>query len=603
MVSFRVETFGDKKPQFFVQFSGENFFELLEEARRIRLTYQPSTKDWKGDISQAHEFALCSRELGENVSDKLIHDFLPSPEVRRVRRRLDESLLPTPPLADYQLTETKRAFRSSRFYFAWEQGLGKTWGLAVTLNHLMNDEVIDKILVVCPPESVYNIRRNLIRMSTHGLTKDDFFILNPNNRDPLQSNAKIAISTYRGFLLWTDDYKMKKKKSGKMLRKPVIPFETWGTSRVLVLDEAHKAKNPKARVTNSLMVHSPYFDYRYMLSGTPAPNGVKDWYSQLKILDPGIIPFSYSYWHSSLLKNRISFSTDADNENPYDPERVSNFMNHIRPWVSRVFTSGNLDLPEKNIKRIYIGSDTKSKHLQMYRAVVKNVLTRIREENGELVPTEVWNKFPYISQALSDPSLFKDKLIAPSDEFRELVKNWKFENNEKLQYCDMLVTDLLEQGKKVIIWSGHPATMDSLAEHYQKYAPIVIHGQNKLPKGRTKNEWRQERLDTYRSSEEHNLLIASYKVLSTAVDIVEATENIYFDRSWDLTDWLQSQKRTHRAGQTENVTIYLLIYEDTLDELLDARLTKKESFDRHMFNRESLSKEEWESIFDGKLKI
>ena len=57
---------------------------------------------------------------------------------------------------------------------------------------------------------------------------------------------------------------------------------------------------------------------------------------------------------------------------------------------------------------------------------------------------------------------------------------------------------------------------------------------------------------------------------------------IYFDRSFNLVDYLQSQDRIHRLSQTEVCQIYLLIAENTVDEFIEFVLAQKHRLARYV---------------------
>ena len=95
-------------------------------------------------------------------------------------------------------------------------------------------------------------------------------------------------------------------------------------------------------------------------------------------------------------------------------------------------------------------------------------------------------------------------------------------------------------------------------------------------------------------------MIASYLVMGLAINLTEITRNIYFDRNYSLTNWLQSIKRSHRYGQKEKVIVDILICENTLDEHLDRLLTKKENINKFLLDRIHLSIEDIKSLLMGK---
>ena len=65
---------------------------------------------------------------------------------------------------------------------------------------------------------------------------------------------------------------------------------------LLIVDEAHKVKNPNAAVTKSICEITKYANSRIILTGTPMPNGYEDLSSLFYIFSPfkEIIPYKYA---------------------------------------------------------------------------------------------------------------------------------------------------------------------------------------------------------------------------------------------------------------------------------------------------------------------
>lgn len=56
---------------------------------------------------------------------------------------------------------------------------------------------------------------------------------------------------------------------------------------VMVADESTKLKNPGAFRVKQLIKHSPFIQYKWGLTGTPAPNGYEDLFGQFRVIDDG----------------------------------------------------------------------------------------------------------------------------------------------------------------------------------------------------------------------------------------------------------------------------------------------------------------------------
>lgn len=576
----------------------EIFNDLKDLIKRSNFKWSSDRGKWVGDIYCIESFADLMKKFFDCDEIEIPSEAKLTAETVFKRRAIDRTLLKADPLGPFQEEGILKGIQQNRLLLGWEMGLGKTYVVVSILNHRVKYDGVDRTLIVAPSESVYNFKRELLRFNTFGLTEDDISIANVKNRNPWEKDPKIIIMTYRTFLMLSDEfYRNTTGKTSKNYRTPCLPFDTWGSKRTIVLDESHLIKNITSRTSKVLNIHKQFFDFRYLLSGTPFPNGVHELYNQLRFIDPTSVNPNYNQWLSEIANIGNRWSQYGINY--FYPKKVEKFIQQKKKWVDRKFTKGNIDLPDLVVDKIYVGMN--DKHEQIYQDLVEYVLYILKERDGRIIPREVFIKFPFIMQAIDDPSLLKGKMDPQMNpRFVSRIEKWKMKDHSKLEVVSSLLEKYIETEKrKVILWSGHPLTMDTLAVEYAKYNPIVIHGQSEIPKNISMNEHRNNLLEKFKTGKKNNLLIASYFVLSSAVNIVESNRAVYWDRSWDLKYYLQSIKRNHRIGQTEIVFSHPTILEGTIDERLDKTLDQKENLNNNLFNRDSLSLEEWKNIFKG----
>lgn len=544
-------------------------------------------------------------QISQGDHKKVIEDSKPVLEVKKLRKKYyDDAVNFTPvkgkePNEDYQIIDIKRFLNTNRGGIFWEQGLGKAVFLSVHLSQLYKNSCIDKAVVLTPSSGLYNLRREILTFSNL-FNEEEIVIANKDNREPFKEEAKIVIMTYRTFLLISDHYYKKNNENGraKKYRKKQIPFDEWiKKDAVIYLDESHNIANPTARQSHVLHLHKDYFEYRYIMSGTPADKVTK-YYSQIKFLDENIIPYTYSEWLPKVCNIGNRFSMYAIN---YEyPDKVKSFMKKIEPYVIQRKTESHLDLPKNRVLPVLVELSDKQRNIM--NEVVKAVMLKIKNEEGSVTVRSMVNKFPYISLALDNPDIINLDEYVESGNLKTMIKKWKFNNesdNRKIEMLDDIISQTVEQGHKLIIWDGHPKTIDELTKKYAKYNPLSIHGQSNFKElGMTRDEYRDMVVTKFKGKE-HNLLIASFKVLATAVTMTECNHQVYFTRSYDLTDWLQSQKRIHRISQKKEVKTWVLIYEKTLEENLNRNLIKKENVNSKLLDKDFLEKGDWEALFNG----
>jgi SNF2 family DNA or RNA helicase len=601
----------------YVDFKGDAFYDILSFVKSRRYHFNPEEKRWEAPpkkvwehLTDLGDFDTVSIDPDTKEKLKDLADNHGKQETRFAQQQLVDDYFVSPPIQgkspheDFQTECIQKGVNQNRAGFFLGMGSGKSFCSITIFNHHFANNDCDRLLIIAPPEGIYNWRRELLKFSTFINSEDDIVISRAqHNRDPFENGGdpKVVIMTYRHFLTLSDDYYEKKTgQKKKKYRKPTIPFDTWGNNRGIILDESHNIKNIKARQTRALHLHKRFFYYRYLLTGTPSPNLFPELYSQMYFLDSGLLPDNYYEWLEEIANLGNRFSDYAINY--IYKQKQKEWESKFESWVVRYTSDQILDLPDLYIKPIYAEMSDLQKSI--YEEIIDFMVYKIKEENdGRLEPQLLINKFAWIALAYENASVLKGKIDpVESRHLYNLVNKFNFEKHHgKLEVADSLVnTYINDEKQKVTIFDFHPKTIDELAKRYKKYNPIVIHGQN-TPKGMEQDEFRDQQLEKFKNSSEHNLLIASSKVISMAVNLVECKRVIYFSRSFSYVDYAQSIKRFHRIGQDDPVIVNNLIFQDSLDERLNRSLNEKKDLDESIFNKESLSKEEWKDIFKGKI--
>lgn len=174
---------------------------------------------------------------------------------------------------EYQKRAVKKMLANPCIGLFLHPGLGKTSITLMTTKILGEQGFIKGVLVIAPLRAVYNVWPAEIKKWAefhhmtvgilHGDDKDkvlgedyDFYVINPEGVD------------------W-----LTKRLSG--IRKEHWKFD------VLVVDESTKFKDSQTKRFKALRPWLHYFKRRYILTGTPVPNGLLDLFGQIYILDQG----------------------------------------------------------------------------------------------------------------------------------------------------------------------------------------------------------------------------------------------------------------------------------------------------------------------------
>lgn len=151
-------------------------------------------------------------------------------------------------------------------------GLGKTVSVLTVLEELIHEEFsVHKTLVIAPKNVAENVWSQEIRKWSHlhSLTCSVISGTAKQRAAAVEKQADIYVLGRDNFV-WLTDY-----------LNGAWPFDS------LVLDELSSFKNPNTKRFKALKKYAPRCKIVWGLTGTPAPNGYLDLWSQIYLLDGG----------------------------------------------------------------------------------------------------------------------------------------------------------------------------------------------------------------------------------------------------------------------------------------------------------------------------
>ncbi len=409
-----------------------------------------------------------------------------------------------------------------------EQGLGKTKQLIDAVSASVSSGAIQGAVIVCP---------NTLKATW----RDEIAKHAPDARVVVLGAGKAArrqaLGNLRG-MFYVVNYEAIPLE-GVVLRA-LLRFKRFA----LVLDESHRIKNPSAAVTQMIHDLKQHAARRYILSGTPVANTPDDLWSQLNFLDDGAVS------GASPDEFRQKF---GDSEIGYkNLERLSGELASIG---LRRTKEKNLKLPKKSVIRI------KAPLSPMQAAMYDGLRKKTRTWVSGLSSKEVARQ--------SDNILTKLLRLVEIASNPRLVDHSYHETPGKFAVVDKLLKDRLEESSnKVILWTSFVENVEDLKRRYARYNPVVIHGAISA-------QQRASHVRRFRTDPKTQLLIANPAAAREGLTLIEARTAIYLDRTFNLVDYLQSQDRIHRIGQTKECEIILLIAPETIDEYLDFSIEQK----------------------------
>lgn len=594
-----------------------NFNEVVDALKKQHCHYNPDDHSWEIDpkrFERVHDaLSEIDRIVLDEEDERKIDRLLTLPlQIVRTNEPVDRSTFKKAPMKgkapyeDYQFEDIQTLFNTNRFALFNEQGTGKSYELITTIQLLRDRGKASKVVFLTSSSGVYNIKREFGRFSSIDAGK--IAVGGVSNRrcfdDP---EIDVLILNYRSFLLVSDEYKtrtVKSRKTGiarrvlqsKHYKKTGMPIEEWlnGDAGILVLDESHNIANPSARQTETLHLIAPFFEYRYLATGTPADEEQK-YYSQLKVLDPALVRgLSYTDWLGEYfeLGDRYSPYT-VNNIKPHKAEELSNL---VKKYCVRRFADDVLLLPQQYTRKYYVEFSEEQRHI--YQEIVRTKMNEIQQSFGNLDSKAVVNSFPYLMLALDNPELLlnhTDKMSNSS--MIGAIRRFKFlQHHSKIE----ALKDILDSHptEKVVIWTSHPSVADKLSSLIKNC--LVINGESILPKGMTRDQYKDKIVHEFETRDECRVLIASTQVMNSSITLVAAHIQIVFDSTFNYTEYDQVLSRVYRIGQDKPVFTYILLIDESLDIARNKNLEQKDFVNNNFLKKEYIDLQTAKMLFNMK---
>lgn len=361
---------------------------------------------------------------------------------------------------------------------------------------------------------------------------------------------------------------------------------------MVVVDEAHRIKNPEGVWGRSVTEISKEAVSRVILTGTPVPNGYQDIFNLYK--------FIYPFKFKEILKFHYHNLEDMSFNNSPDSDRVKELKENISPYFIRI-KKRDLKLPPIQEKYIPVEMDIYQR--EIYDFIESQYIPHFQENNSATVK-DVLNKAKLIRlrQASTNPSLlsktlkdslenneltgefdpnaifttYSDEFINDSEFFNKIVNYKNIEVPSKFKKILSLLNDeiFLDNGK-AIIWTIFIQNAKDLKKYLNQNgieANLLI--------GEIPQDEREKTIVAFNdtSNNDFKVIIANPFSVAESISLHKGCHNaIYLERDYNCSNFIQSKDRIHRVGLDENqITKYFYILSnESIDEVIDNRLRLK----------------------------
>jgi SWI/SNF-related matrix-associated actin-dependent regulator 1 of chromatin subfamily A len=152
-------------------------------------------------------------------------------------------------------------------------------------------------------------------------------------------------------------------------------------------------------------------------------------------------------------------------------------------------------------------------------------------------------------------------------QFGKLMKVRKVIAQEKVKNSIELAENIIEQGKKVIIFTNFTDTLMEFVNHFGKSA-VYLDGSCSKPK-------RQKAVDDFQENEKIKVFVGNLKAAGVGITLTSAEAVIMNDLSFVPAEHAQAEDRSHRIGQKNSTSVYYPLFENTIEGAIYDILTRK----------------------------
>jgi SWI/SNF-related matrix-associated actin-dependent regulator 1 of chromatin subfamily A len=152
-------------------------------------------------------------------------------------------------------------------------------------------------------------------------------------------------------------------------------------------------------------------------------------------------------------------------------------------------------------------------------------------------------------------------------QFTKLTKVRQIIADEKIYQTIELAENIIEQGKKVIIFCNFTDSLNKICQHFGKTSVKVDGSMSKIE--------RQNSVDNFQENEKVKVFVGNIKAAGVGLTLTAAEAVIMNDLSFLPSDHSQAEDRAYRFGQKNNVLVYYPIYENTIEAIIYDILNSK----------------------------
>lgn len=414
-----------------------------------------------------------------------------------------------------------------------DMGLGKTVATLFAIKELLNKKEIRRVLIVAPKKVAETVWTDEIAKwdGLGHLRVSKILGLERDRRKALATPADIYLIN-RENIVWLVS----------------LLGSNWNFD-MMVIDELSSFKSHKSQRFKALKLVRKYIKRVVGLTGTPAPNGMLDLWSQVFLLDKGqrlgdnYVKYREAYFEPGKRDGRVIFNYNLKKGDMLlgDDFYVKELFNKIGDICFSMKTEDYIDLPERlDINR----------YIELPKAMLQRYYDFEKEQVLLLADKEI--------TAINAAALSNKLLQFANGAMYDENKTWHEIHNEKIDAVKEIVEDL--DGKPILLFYSYISDKERLK--------MVFKEARELKTPQDIKDWNEGRI---------RILIAHPASAGHGLNLQFGGQFIlWFGCPWSLELYQQAIKRIHRSGVASVVTNMRLVVKGTIDEDVIKRLEGKD---------------------------
>ena len=415
-----------------------------------------------------------------------------------------------PPLS-HQKESIQKLVENKKFILADDMGLGKTTSTIIAAI----EANAKKVLIICPATLKINWKREIENYSDKSV-----YIAEGKNFNIESDYVIINYDIIKNF------HDPKKKTDSQILNSN---FD------LVIVDEAHYIKNASAQRTKLINDIVKSVERIWLLTGTPMTSRPIDYFNLLSLVDSPVA----KNWMAYAIRYCQGYQFNVGGRKVWNIMGASNLeelRDRTASTILRRLKEDVLDLPDKIITPVYL---------------------RLKSNLYEEVMGDYYNWYE------KNPEESKSLTV----QFTKLTKIRQIIADEKINQTIELAENIIEQGKKVIIFCNFTDSLNKICEHFGK---IAVKVDGSMPKPN-----RQHSVDEFQDNEKIKVFVGNIKAAGVGLTLTAAEAVIMNDLSFVPSDHAQAEDRAYRYGQKNNVLVYYPIFENTIEGIIYDILNNK----------------------------